>query len=173
MTDRIAELPQGQDDTGGDAGPHDTQRSGQAEPLINRAHFRRASRRNHTRGARPAAAGLVALCPSLRQLPILAAELERALTGHPPLASCSGRRRASRAVLPHAKALRRQRSLAASQQPRSVQFRGVGARLPSSECPACTRTPRRPSTSTISARGCRSCSTGSTTRPGSRPRGAA
>ena len=34
-------------------------------------------------------------------------------------------------------------------------------------------TPRRPSTSTISARGCRSCSTGSTTRPGSRPRGAA
>jgi len=60
------------------------QRSSQAEPLINRAHFRRASRRNHTRGARPAAAGLVALCPSLRQLPILAAELDRALHRRPP-----------------------------------------------------------------------------------------
>jgi hypothetical protein len=46
--------------------------------------FPAASRRNHTRGARPAAAGLVALCPSLRQLPILAAELDRALHRTPP-----------------------------------------------------------------------------------------
>jgi hypothetical protein len=54
------------------------QRSGQAELLNNRAHFRRASASNHTRSARPAAAGPLpaeTLCPSLRQLPILAAEL--------------------------------------------------------------------------------------------------